>query len=114
LDLKEKNFLKKLEKLESEVAALRQAKEAVTASYKDMKLKMVKRGAEEMMQNRDREIQRLQKELLEKEQEANEYQNRNLLVQEMLNLGIRGEVITIDDLRKHIEMYQELIEQDQL
>lgn len=102
LDRKEREYQKKIVRLQGEVESLRLVHEQVTASHAEMTRKMVKKNASDMIKDRDETIRQLELQLTDREDEADSLYIRNQLVMEMMK---QGGVVTIADLEKHIEMY---------
>ena len=67
---------------------------------------MVKKNAHEMLKDRDEMIKQLEMQLNDREDEANSLMVRNQLVIEMMQQGPQKEGVTVEDLDKHIQMYQ--------
>lgn len=105
LDRKEREYQKKIVRLTGELESLRLVHEQMTQNHAEMKRKMVKKNAPEMIRDRDETIRELEVLLSDREDEANSLMVRNQLVIEMMQGGVRKEPVTASELDKHIEMY---------
>ena len=102
LDRKERDYLKKIVRLTGELESLRLVQVQMTQSHNEMKRKMVKKNAHEMLKDRDEMIKQLEMQLNDREDEANSLMVRNQLVIEMMQQGPLKEGVTVEDLDKHI------------
>ncbi len=84
LDRKERDYQKKIVRLTGEVESLRLVHQQMTQSHAEMKRKMVKKNAPEMLLDRDEMIRQLKMQLEDREDEANSLMVRNQLVLEMM------------------------------
>ena len=110
LDRKEREYEKKITRLNSDVEILRKSRDQALLSHAEMKLKMIKKGGDEMLSERENTIRDMKRELISREEDANILKMRNQLVVEMVVEEGYSEGIKVSDIEKQIRKYMEKID----